>query len=54
MNLILSDNVIVDTVKYVADILSQEFVDIYDGVNTFQNIQIRPHDDEEPVWPRMR
>lgn len=46
MNLILMDNVIQNPVEYVADILSSEFVDIYDGVNTFQNIQPRDHIDE--------
>lgn len=46
MNLILMDNVIQNPIEYVSDILSSEFVDIYDGVNTFQNIQPRDHDDE--------
>lgn len=46
MNLILSDNVIIDPIKYVSDILSGEFVDVSDGVNLFRNIQPRPHDDE--------
>jgi hypothetical protein len=46
MNLIITDNVINEPLSYVADILDNEFVDIYDGVNTFQNIQPRDHDDE--------
>jgi len=46
MNLILSDDVIQDPEQYVKDILDNDFVDIYDGVNTFKNIQPRDHDDE--------
>lgn len=46
MNLIIMDNVIHEPISYVSDILDNEFVDIYDGVNTFQNIQPRDHDDE--------
>ncbi len=46
MNLIVSDNVIDDPIKYLSDILDGEFVDVSDGINTFQNIQPRPHDDE--------
>lgn len=46
MNLVLSDNVLLNPDQYVKDILKDEFVDISDGVNTFQNIQPRPHDDE--------
>lgn len=46
MNLIVSDNVIDNPVKYLSDILSNEFIDVFDGVNTFHNIQPRPHDDE--------
>lgn len=46
MNLILSDDVIQSPEQYVQDILDNEFVDIYDGENTFKNIQPRDHDDE--------
>ena len=46
MNLVIMDNVIQEPTEYVSDILSNEFVDIYDGVNTFQNIQPRDHVDE--------
>lgn len=46
MNLIIMDNVIHEPISYVSDILDNEFVDIYDGVNTFQNIQPRDHLDE--------
>jgi hypothetical protein len=46
MNVIVSDDIIDDPIKYVSDILDGEFVDVSDGVNTFQNIQPRPHDDE--------
>jgi hypothetical protein len=46
MNLIITDNVIHNPVEYVSEILSSEFIDVFDGVNTFQNIQPRPHDDE--------
>jgi len=46
MNLILMDNVLYDPRQYVEDILREDFIDIYDGVNTFQNIQPRDHSDE--------
>lgn len=46
MNTVVSDNVIQNPTEYLEDILSNEFVDIYDGVNTFQNIQPRDHSDE--------
>jgi hypothetical protein len=46
MNLILSDDVIQFPKQYVQDILDNEFVDIYDGVNVFKNIQPRDHNDE--------
>jgi len=46
MNLMVSDNVLQNPHEYVSDILKNEFVDIYDGVNTFQNIQPRDHSDE--------
>ena len=46
MNMILMDDVILSPSQYVDDILDAEFVDIYDGVNTFQNIQPRDHLDE--------
>lgn len=46
MNLMLMDDVLQDPNAYVNEILSNEFVDIYDGVNTFQNIQPRDHNDE--------
>ena len=50
MILILSDNVIQFPDEYVKDIFENEFVDIYDGVNTFNNIQPRDHDDELALY----
>lgn len=46
MNLVLSDKVLFNADEYLKEIYENEFVDIYDGVHTFQNIQPRPHDDE--------
>lgn len=46
MNAMVIDGVISKPQEYVRDILENEFVDIYDGVNTFKNIQPRAHDDE--------
>jgi hypothetical protein len=46
MNIVVSDDVLQEPNIYVDDILSNEFVDIYDGVNVFQNIQPRDHSDE--------
>ena len=46
MNVVVSDNVLHEPNEYVLDILDNEFVDIYDGVNVFQNIQPRDHSDE--------
>ena len=46
MNVILIDNVLSNPDQYIKDVLNQEFVDVSDGVNTFQNIQPKPHDDE--------
>lgn len=46
MNIIVMDEILREPDEYVQDILSNDFVDIYDGVNTFQNIQPRDFDDE--------
>ena len=46
MNFLLFDNVLFDPDEYVADILNNDFVDVYDGTNIFKNIQPRDYDDE--------
>lgn len=46
MNFIIFDDVLIDPDEYVRDIHNTEFIDIYDGQNTFQNIQPRDYDDE--------
>ena len=47
MIFIVLDDVIKNPDKYVSDILSKEFVDVFDGVNTFKGIQ--PREDDEFV-----
>ena len=46
MNFIILDDVLLDPDQYVKDIYDNEFVDIYDGQNTFKNIQPRDYTDE--------
>lgn len=46
MNFMIFDNILFSPDEYVKEIQDNEFVDIYDGVNTFQNIQPRDYDDE--------
>ena len=46
MKFIILDNVLLNPDQYVKDIHDNEFVDIYDGKNTFKNIQPRDHTDE--------
>jgi hypothetical protein len=46
MNVSIYDDVIKDVDAYVSDIYSNEFEDISDGVDTFNNIQIRDNTDE--------
>lgn len=46
MNFIIFDDVIMHPDAYVKEIYEHDFVDIYDGQNTFKNIQPRDHSDE--------
>lgn len=46
MNLITFDNVLTNPKEYISDIRKYGFQDIFDGVNTFKNIQPRDIYDE--------
>jgi hypothetical protein len=46
MNVMTLDNVLSNPKEYVSDIFSRGFQDIFDGVNTFKNIQPRDNNDE--------
>jgi hypothetical protein len=46
MNFIIFDDVVMNPDAYVKEIHEHEFVDIYDGQNTFKNIQPRDLNDE--------
>lgn len=46
MNVIVSDDVLQNPNEYVKNILSRDFMDIWQDDSVFHNIQPRPHDDE--------
>lgn len=45
MDIFIADNVIQNVDQYVSDILSGEFIDVFDGMNLFKGIQPRDTDE---------